>query len=378
MGLYKRKDSRFWWMGYTASGEQLYESTKTASKDLARRILRQREAEIVLGRFKVGWPGERMTFAMLCEEFLASHSSTLSPKSQENHRIFTNHLRGYFRERKLTEIDERSVVEYRNHRRRQPLKWNPKRTVKGATVNRELACLHAVFQFALKRKYIGENPTSGVKHFDERRERPSKRMLTVEEEHRILEAAPPYLRVAIVLLVQTGGRTYSEGLSLKWDQVDLEHRVLHLDSDVKTAGSAQPLPLSRLACDVLKEWRSKQALGSPFVFPSSRKSGEPIGSVKGAWRSALKKAEVSYFPIYNLRHVFCTRLSWVAPDAVVQRAMRHSSPETKRHYQLGMVDQVRQGIEKANEEAYRDPSSLRFHYVSDKPKKGAAEASASR
>jgi hypothetical protein len=26
-------------------------------------------------------------------------------------------------------------------------------------------------------------------------------------EHRMLEAAPPYLRVAIVLLVQTGGRT---------------------------------------------------------------------------------------------------------------------------------------------------------------------------
>jgi len=41
------------------------------------------------------------------------------------------------------------------------------------------------------------------------------------------------------------------------------------------------------------------------------------------------KAEVPYFPIYNLRHVFCTRLSWVAPDAIVQRAMRHSSPETK-------------------------------------------------
>ena len=31
-------------------------------------------------------------------------------------------------------------------------------------------------------------------------------MLTVDEEHRIIEAAPPYLRVAIVLLVQTGGR----------------------------------------------------------------------------------------------------------------------------------------------------------------------------
>ena len=49
-----------------------------------------------------------------------------------------------------------------------------------------------------------------------------------------------------------------------------------------------------------------------------------------------------HFPIYNLRHAFCTWLSWVAPDAVIQRAMRHTSPETKRLYQLGMVDQVRE------------------------------------
>ena len=41
-----------------------------------------------------------------------------------------------------------------------------------------------------------------------------------------------------------------------------------------------------------------------------------------------------HFPIYNLRHAFCTRLSWVAPDAVIERAMRHTSPETKRIYQL--------------------------------------------
>ena len=101
-----------------------------------------------------------------------------------------------------------------------------------------------------------------------------------------------------------------------------------------------------------------------------------MGSVKKAWRSALEKAGVPYFPIYSLRHVFCTRLSWVAPDAVVQRAMRHSSPETKRHYQLGMVDQVRAGIEQANERAYQGKQKLlRFYYVSPKAEKEAAEAS---
>jgi integrase len=377
VGLYKRKDSRFWWMAYTVKGEPRCESTKTSSKQLAQKIWKKREAEIALGRFQVGWPGDRMTFSQLCEEFFRSHSSTLSPKSQANHQMFLNNLRGYLGDRKLTEIDERAVVEYRNYRRLQPLKRNPKQTVKGATVNRELACLHCIFQFALKRKYIGENPTSNVKHFNERQERPSKRMLAVEEEHRILEAAPPHLRVAIVLLVQTGGRTYSEGLSLRWDQVDLAHGVIHLGGSVKTADSAQPLPLSRLACDVLKEWQKEQNSGSPFVFPSPRSPDKPIRSVRRAWRTALDKAGVSYFPIYNLRHVFCTRLSWVAPDAVVQRAMRHSSPETKRHYQLGMVDQVREGIERANKRAYQNKKLLRFYYGEAKPEKGASQTSVS-
>ena len=375
MGLYKRKDSRFWWMAYTAKGRQRCESTKTPSKELAKKILQKREAEIALGRFKVGWAGERMTFAQLCEEFLRSHSSTLSAKSQENHRNFLKDLRAFFGDRKLTEIDERSVVDYRNYRRRQPLKWNSQRTVKGATVNRELACLHCMFQFALKRKYIGENPAADVKHFNERRERPSKRMVTVEDEHRILEAAPAYLRVAIVLLVQTGGRSYSEGLSLRWDQLDLTNGVLHLGDDLKTTDSAQPLPLSRLACDVLEEWKKEQNSDSQYVFPSPQKPGKPIGSVKRAWRTALKKAGVPYFPIYNLRHVFCTRLSWVAPDAVVQRAMRHSSPETKRHYQLGMVDQVREGIERANERAYQGRDKvLRFYYGAGRTKKEVFQA----
>ena len=378
MGLYRRKDSRFWWMAYTMKGGQRCESTKTPSKDLAKKILKKREAEIALGRFQVGWPGERMTFSEVCEEFFRSHSSTLSPKSQANHQLFLKNLRGYLGDRKLTEIDERTVVEYRNDRRRQPSKRDPNQIVKGATVNRELACLHCIFQFALKRKYIGENPASGVKHFDERQDRPAKRMLTVEDEHRILEAAPPHLRVAIVLLVQTGGRTYTEGLSLRWDQVDLIHGVLHLSGSVKTADSAQPLPLSGLARDVLKEWKKAQGSEGPFIFPSPRSPGKPIRSVKRAWRTTLKKAGVSYFPIYNLRHVFCTRLSWVAPDAVVQRAMRHSSPETKRHYQLGMVDQVREGIEQADKRAYRGKKLLRFYYGEAKAEKEVLKACVSR
>jgi len=124
-------------------------------------------------------------------------------------------------------------------------------------------------------------------------------MPTVEEEQSIIETAPPYLRVAIVLL-QTDGRTYSEGLSLRWDQVDLENQVIHHAGELKTSESAQPLPLTRQACEILREWNNEQRQRSPFLCPTPRDSNKPIGNVRKAWRTTLKRAGVSYFQIYNL------------------------------------------------------------------------------
>jgi hypothetical protein len=42
-----------------------------------------------------------------------------------------------------------------------------------------------MLDFAMKRKYIAENPAAEVKHFNELRERPTRRMLTLDEEKRI-------------------------------------------------------------------------------------------------------------------------------------------------------------------------------------------------
>jgi hypothetical protein len=69
VGLYRRTDSRFWWMSYTWKGEQYFESTKCRSKALANKVLSKREGEIAMQMFKVGQQGERMSFTTLCKEF---------------------------------------------------------------------------------------------------------------------------------------------------------------------------------------------------------------------------------------------------------------------------------------------------------------------
>jgi hypothetical protein len=40
--------------------------------------------------------------------------------------------------------------------------------------------------------------------------------------------------------------------------------------------------------------------------------------------------------------------------------MRHSSPETKRRYQLGLIHQVREHLERANEKTYHGRDPLHF------------------
>ena len=360
MGLYQRHASRFWWMTYTMNEQRYFESTKTTSKELAKKIWKRREGEIAMGLFKVGWPGERIRFGLLCEEFERSHFAGLTENTVKGHRSSINNLKLFFGDRKLDNITVAMVEAYRDERRQQPSKHNPKQTVKGATVNRELEVLKCMLDFATKRRYIAENPAAEVKHFNELRERPTRRMLTLEEERRILDAAPVYLRVAIILLAQTGGRTYSEGFSLRWSQVDFQGKLIRLNNNVKTPGSAEPIPLSEYACEVLQAWKKETGSTSEYVFPSPVLPNRPISTVKTAWKTTLKRAGVPTFPIYNLRHVFCTRLSEVAPDAVVQRAMRHTSPETKRHYQLGMADQVRDAVDKANKRLYGKPAPLHF------------------
>lgn len=352
MGLYRKSRSPYWWMSYVVDGEQQWESTGTTSKPAAGQIWKKRQAEVALGKFKVGWPGKRIMFEEACAEFERSHFAAISEGTTKGYRAYLRHMKKFFKGYMLTEITTKRIEEYRDHRRQQPSIRYKGRTLKGATVNRELECLTCLLDLAVHRQYIPENTARAVKHFNELRERPTKQMLTLDQENRILQTAAPYLRVGIVLLVQTGGRTYSEGFRLRWDQVDWEHRLIRFGSDVKTPGSSEPLPLTELALRVLRKWKEESNPDSVFIFPSPHKPGRPIQSVKTAWKATLRRAGVPHFPIYNLRHAFCTRLSWVAPDAVIQRAMRHTSPETKRLYQLGMLEQVREAMERANQKVY--------------------------
>jgi integrase len=134
------------------------------------------------------------------------------------------------------------------------------------------------------------------------------------------------------------------------DRPKHQARTLASGNDVKTPGSSDPLPLTTWLIASCANGKKSWGLIPLSCFPGPRR---PISTVKTAWKATLGRAGVPHFPIYNLRHAFCTRPSSVAPDAVIQRAIRHTSPKTKRRYQLSMVEQVREAMERANQRVYR-------------------------
>jgi integrase len=122
-----------------------------------------------------------------------------------------------------------------------------------------------------------DNPVRGVERFaDNQRLRRLK-----DEEYRVVGQAykraaqenmwPPLISAAQFLMV-TGWRV-GEVVGLKWEELDLARRTAFL-GDTKTGQSVRPL--SRAACDILREQTTKSGL----VFPAARGLGPMTGLAK--------------------------------------------------------------------------------------------------
>jgi len=200
----------------------VFESTKCRKQALAKKILTKREGEIAMQLFEWGARGTDV-FKDCAKNLKVQRSYPCCEHSRTNVRVFLENMQTFFGDRSLAGYRRQVVIDYRNYRKGQPSKNEFCSQIKGTTVNRRDVNLRCMCNFAIERKLHLRQPRQRRETFDERRERPAKRMLTLEEEHAFWKTPPPYLRVAIVLLAQRVAVRYPEGFSLRWDQIDLDH-----------------------------------------------------------------------------------------------------------------------------------------------------------
>lgn len=324
MPIYKR--GNVWWIDFYYKGRRYREGVGCSKKE-AECVIAKRKAQVRENRFFDVKKEYTERFDDMVKEYLRHSEAT--KKSYKRDTISAKHLQEYFRKKRLSEITPKMVEDYKLARRR---------LVKPATVNRELAFLKHLFNEAIRWEKVDVNPVEKVKLFRELQN--NTRVLSDEEEEKLLAAAPRHLRPMIITALETGMRR-GEVLSLKWKDVDFEQGYLMV-RDTKNGESRKIILIDRLT-DTLKQIKKRGA----YVF--SKKDGTPYCDPKNAFRNAVKRAGIEYCRFHDCRHTFASRLVMEGKDLVaVGKILGHKSIAMTVRYSHPTPEHLRQVMEALN------------------------------
>ena len=159
-------------------------------------------------------------------------------------------------------------------------------------------------------------------------------------------------RLDVIILVEMGLRPYKELMPIEKRQIDLENRLVHV-ADSKTPNGVADMPMTDPAYEAFRE-QIEDTAGSDYLFPTTRRgSSKPyIGSLKKVWASTLKRAQVQYFTLYELRHTFATRLSagGVAEEWVTQ-LLRQGDAKVFKKYSQMKLEMMLEALNRLNRRA---------------------------
>src|SRR5262245_40284239 len=160
-----------------------------------------------------------------------------------------------FKSKALDQITPKMIEQFKTHRSRQKGK-STKRRIKPATVNRELACLKAMYFYVLKDRHDFKNPVSEVEYLAENNLQ--DRVLTFAEQRKYLAAANETLKDVATLIVETGMRP-EEVCRARFDHAHPDEGYLW-NPYGKTKAARRKVPLNPVALEIITK-RMKAAKG---------------------------------------------------------------------------------------------------------------------
>ena len=269
-------------------GNRRRESLGHANKRKAERARDQKDKEL---RMCVSGYG-----SMRLREFIADSFRRTGKQIRQSTRTSYRGVMDQFIEL-IGNIDVQSVTIKHGERFRQAC-FDKENT--DATVNRKIRAIKRMFQLGVERGQIEENPFRFLK---KPRCRKKKVVVFRDEECQTLllnakevtDSQCVNWRLLIAFALETGMRK-SELLNLKWEDVSLDNRTIHIP-DSKN-GSSRTIPISSYAIVVLEVMYQRD--GSK-VFPTTSSAAFQ------SWRRLVIRAGIEGLHFHDLRHEAISR-----------------------------------------------------------------------
>ena len=311
MGLFKRKNSPYYFMKFQANGVRVYESTKTKNRKFAEEIYLNRRSEIIAGIEPVRRFESDITFSELADKYLEWCDGR--QKSFSRKKVIVKILNNYLKNKLIQDIsiEELEIIQSDYIKSGHSINY----------VNNIIKILKAMFTKAYDWELISEDVLKRVRKVKQLKgENKRLRYLSEEEAERLISACSKEIRPIVITALNTGMRK-SEILRLTWDRIDLKNRLILLDKTKN--GERREIPINQTLYDALSG--ITRHIKCDYVF-YNQKTLKPFYDLKKSFSGALKKAHIIDFHFHDLRHTFASSLVMKGVDlATIQKLLGHKT-----------------------------------------------------
>lgn len=307
-----------WWIAYNHRGTEYRESAHSEKEADARRLLRQRLAQIQTRTF-VGPSEERLSFSDLADGLLRNYA-VRKLRSSQAAALRIKNLRAFFGDARAREITTAAIEAYQAKR----LELG----AAGATINRELSALRRAFVLAVRAGRFSSMPI-----FPERVEENAPRQGFAE--HGIYLAVRRHLAAHYQDVLDFGywsGWRRQEIQQLPWSMVDMGANVLRLSPEFSKTKEGRVIPIPPPLREVLLRRMSARRLDCMCVFHIN---GARIGDWRKSWQRACTTAGVPNFLFHDLRRTAVRNLDRAGvPRSVAMAMVGHKTEAIYRRYNI--------------------------------------------
>jgi integrase len=287
-----------------------------------------------------------------------------SPRLLKNIESALREVRAHFGPLAPDEVNFAYVQSYIERRRKMPKETGGNGAVSDRTISIELAYLRSALKRAVKTEaFMGKIPFIEL---PEGTSRARERILTPDERLRLKAAVadpatPKHIRAFVVIGLKTGQRG-QHIRNLRWRDVDFDRGVLwfrrsnpHAAKNKSCEDTLMAAPLAALLHEM------KESALTPFVIEhvTRDKHGElaknarvgddakPIGSLKRAWATLLRRANIDGLNIHDLRRSFTSAAADEGAELKeIADFMGVDVKTLRRHYAFSSPERHRNLLEK--------------------------------
>lgn len=346
--IYRRKNSKHYWIKYYRHGKQFAESTHSDKAEVAKRILKVREGEISEGKM----PGvcfDRTSFDDLMEDYLTDYRINGKRTVARAERC-AKFLLKEFRGMRAPEITTSSIKKYIEKRLDQGLS--------NASINRELSAIKRAFNLGVR---CTPPKVAGVPYIPMLAENNVRKGFIEHMDYLALrEKLPDHLKPALTFGYFTGWRK-GEILGLKWNQVDLREGIVRLEPGETKNNEARTLYMEPELSEMLKDLHKQRSMDCLFVF---HRNGRKIGDSRKSWNKACSTIGKPGLLFHDLRRSAIRNMVRAGvPERVTMTISGHKTRSVFDRYNIVSQDDLKEAAKKRQIFSEMQAGQLHFSYT---------------